>query len=199
MAALYQREWTQEYGCPDDHETEPIDGARYRITDTRTHGAVPERRYALAMVWQEKTDTTSGESLSIAKGDAFHLLKNPRRRAVVRYLLARDDQETVRMATVTEAVAAWEHDTTVERLTSKERQRVYIGLYQTHLPKLDAHGVIEYNSDRGWITPTPLLQVFAPYVTTGLPADDTESELTVTDDERTETSLAAAVSSIFHR
>ncbi len=104
---------------------------------------------------------------TIAKDTAFHLLQNGRRRAVLRMLIACGGDD-VSMREVAEHVAAWENDTTVPRLTSMERQRVYIALYQSHLPKLDDHGVIEYDRDRGTLRPTPLITVFEPYLDRGL-------------------------------
>jgi hypothetical protein len=101
--------------------------------------------------------------MTITKDTAFHLLQNSRRRAILRYLIERDD-DVYSMRTVTEQVAAWENDTTIAELTSDARQRVYIALYQSHLPKLDKAGVIEYNRNRGTLVPTPLLGVFEPYL-----------------------------------
>jgi len=48
-------------------------------------------------------------------------------------------------------------ETAIENLSSNERQRVYISLYQSHLPKLDNHGIVTYDKDRGWVEPTPLV------------------------------------------
>lgn len=84
--------------------------------------------------------------------EVYHLLQTKRRRLVLRYLRGREGP--IEMRDVAEQVAAWEHDTTVAELRSKQRQRVYIPLYQTHLPKLDEAGVIEYNQSRGVIEPT---------------------------------------------
>jgi len=39
----------------------------------------------------------------------------------------------------------------VQRLSSDQRKRVYIGLYQCHLPKMDDAGVIDFDKDRGEI------------------------------------------------
>lgn len=105
---------------------------------------------------------------TISKDDFFHLLRNARRRAILRYLAERDNRDPVTIRNVAEEVAAWEHDTTVRQLSSEQRQRVYIALYQTHLPKLNDHGVINYNGDRGTIEPAPLLTVFEPYLGNGL-------------------------------
>ncbi|WP_336036861.1 DUF7344 domain-containing protein [Halobacterium yunchengense] len=111
-------------------------------------------------------DLASEQRLSDDK--VFHLLQNRRRRAVIRYLRGTD--ETVSMRDIAEQVAAWEHDTSVAALDSDERQRVYIPLYQNHLPKLDDEGVIEYDQSRGTVKRTPV-------------ADQLERYLTLEDDE----------------
>jgi hypothetical protein len=95
----------------------------------------------------------SGEA-TLSKDDTFHILQNERRRRVLRYLSETDGP--VDMRDIAEQVAAWEHDTTVEQLTSDQRQRVYIALYQSHLPKLADFGVITYNRSRGVVERTPL-------------------------------------------
>jgi hypothetical protein len=104
----------------------------------------------------ETTSSDDGDATEppITEDQAFHLLQNERRRNVLRYL--QDKEGTVRMRDIAEQVAAWEHDTTLQALTSKERQRVYIPLYQSHLPKLDKEGIIEYNQSRGIVERTPL-------------------------------------------
>ncbi|EJN57461.1 hypothetical protein HSB1_41490 [Halogranum salarium B-1] len=96
----------------------------------------------------------------------FHLLQNARRRGVVRYLSERDDDEVYEMRDIAAQVAAWENEKPIAQLDSAERQRVYISLYQGHLPKLAEKGVIEYNQSRGRVEPTPLLAQLESYVTT---------------------------------
>lgn len=102
---------------------------------------------------------------TLEKDELFHLLKSERRRRALRYLLDADE-EPVRMRTLAEAVAAEEYDKTVEELHTDERQRVYITLYQSHLPQLDREGVIDYNQSRGQITTTPLIEEFEDYLET---------------------------------
>lgn len=41
-----------------------------------------------------------------------------------------------------EQVAAWEYATTVPELSSRQRQRVYVSLVQTHLPRMESEGVV---------------------------------------------------------
>lgn len=122
------------------------------------------------------TETTDG-SLSIAKDDLFHLLQNGRRRAALRYFAAQPEREEFDMRTLAEEIAAWENGIPVQQLDSDQRQRVYIALYQSHLPKLDDLGVIEYNQSRGTIEPTPLVDEVVQYLE---PASDDSGGMTVT-------------------
>ena len=94
------------------------------------------------------------EGSELSRDQIFHLLQNERRREVLRYL-RNADAERVRMRDVAEAIAAAEHDTSVDGLSSKQRQRVYVPLYQNHLPKLDAEGVLDYQQDRGIVERKP--------------------------------------------
>ncbi|AGB37253.1 DUF7344 domain-containing protein [Natronococcus occultus] len=110
------------------------------------------------------------EAVSLSDDDIFHILQTNRRRDAIRYLLEHD--EPVKMRDVAEYVAAIENDTTVAELSSTERQRVYIPLYQSHLPKLDSEGIIEYNKSRGVVRPTETLELFRPYLE--LPGTDAE-------------------------
>jgi hypothetical protein len=79
----------------------------------------------------------------------FEVLKNRRRRLVLEYL--RDAEDTVTIGELAEHIAAIENDTTVQQLNAQQRKRVYIGLYQCHLPKMDDAGVVDFNQDRGRI------------------------------------------------
>lgn len=89
---------------------------------------------------------TTAEAQPEQDYDIYELLSNKRRRYVVHYLKQRP-KETVAVNDVTEQVAAWENDKPVEQLNAQERKRVHISLYQSHLPKLDEEGVIEYDED----------------------------------------------------
>lgn len=85
-------------------------------------------------------------------GDAIEILSCARRRWAVEYLAEQPPDETVTISELSEYVAARENDCSVVDLSSKQRERVYISLYQTHLITLDP--IIEYNRDRGKIIPT---------------------------------------------
>lgn len=77
----------------------------------------------------------------------FDVLKNRRRRYALHYLRRADG--TVQLSELAEQVAAWENGITVDAISAAERKRVYTALYQSHLPKLDDAGIVDYNQNRG--------------------------------------------------
>jgi len=83
----------------------------------------------------------------LSQDEVFEVLKSPRRRYALYYL--RQEGGETELSELTEQVAAWENETTPAGLSTEQRKRVYISLYQTHLPKLDEAGVVEYDSDEG--------------------------------------------------
>jgi hypothetical protein len=79
----------------------------------------------------------------------FDILSSPRRRYVLYYLRTRDGP--VQLTDLAEEVAAWENNTDPPSITEQERKRVYVSLYQTHIPRLAEAGLIEYDKDSGQI------------------------------------------------
>jgi DNA-binding transcriptional ArsR family regulator len=77
----------------------------------------------------------------------FEILKNQRRREVIRYL--REHEQQVTLSDLAEHIAALENDTDVASITSSQRKRVYVGLYQCHLPKMADMGIVQFNQNRG--------------------------------------------------
>ncbi|MFH5802266.1 hypothetical protein [Haladaptatus sp. CMAA 1911] len=110
----------------------------------------------------------------LSKNKIFHLLQTPRRRYALQYLKEHDTP--VEMRDLAEQVAAWENETNVQALTSDERQRVYIPLYQSHLPKLDEEGIIEYNQSRGTVKRTKLADQLDQYLTIEIAETDNIAE-----------------------
>lgn len=135
----------------------------------------------------------------ISKDGAFHILQNPRRRAVLRYLLEHDEIGVFQMEEITREVAAWEHDTIIHGLTSDERQRVHIALYQTHLPTLDEYGVIEYDQSQGLVEPTDLIYALEPFLDEGL--HDADDHVTIPEEltESDKSGLTKTVTGLFQK
>jgi len=97
------------------------------------------------------TQTPAAEPDELPVDRVFELLKNQRRREVLRYL-EDAEEETVSLSDLAEHIAAIENDTTVQAISSSERKRVYVGLYQCHLPKMDDMNVVAFDQNRGTIS-----------------------------------------------
>jgi hypothetical protein len=95
----------------------------------------------------EETGDSRMESLPLDQ--VFGILKNQRRRYVLKYLY--EAEERVSLSEVAEQIAAWENDKDIRQISSSERKRVYVGLYQCHLPKMDGVDVVSFNKPRGVI------------------------------------------------
>jgi hypothetical protein len=89
----------------------------------------------------------------LSQDTAFDILSSPRRRYVLYYL--RQTDEPVDLTNLAEHVAAWENETDPDSLTDQQRKRVYVSLYQTHIPKLDDAGVVSYDGDAGTVELAP--------------------------------------------
>lgn len=98
----------------------------------------------------------------VAKDTLFDLLSSPRRRFILYYLHEVSRETTLQE--LADEVGAWEYDKAVEDLTRQESKRVYVSLYQTHIPKLAKSGIIEYDSDSGDIKLTDHVNEFGPYL-----------------------------------
>jgi hypothetical protein len=83
-----------------------------------------------------------------AVDDMFDILSNHRRRRVIQYTETNDDAVVGDLA---EHIAAIENKKPISSLSSQERKRVYIALYQSHLPKMAAANVIDYDKNRGTV------------------------------------------------
>ncbi len=86
----------------------------------------------------------------LSKDTIFSMLSNRRRRYVLYYLNRNPGPASLR--DLAERIAAWENDVEVANLDYKQRKRVYTSLHQTHLPKLDETGVVDYDRSAGTIT-----------------------------------------------
>lgn len=102
----------------------------------------------------------------------FEILKNERRRLVLEYIIS-SDEDRVTTGELAEHIAAYENDIPREELNAQQRKRVYIGLYQCHLPKMDDADIVEFNQDRGHAALGPNAEQLYPYLDTD---DDEESD-----------------------
>ena len=111
----------------------------------------------------DSAETPEEEGYDLPMDQVFEILKNSRRRQTLHYLRENDNQAT--LGELAEHIAAIENDTTVQAISSSQRKRVYVGLYQCHLPKMDDTGVVEFDQHRGTIELGPNAEQLQPYLT----------------------------------
>lgn len=91
--------------------------------------------------------TDDDEKETLSQSAAFRMLSCSRRRQVVHYLS--QQQRAVQLYDLSKQLAAWENDIPIEEVEYGQRMCTYTALRQSHLPKLDDEGVIEFDPDSG--------------------------------------------------
>lgn len=90
------------------------------------------------------------DSTLLSRDAAYEVLSNPRRRAIL-YLL-RTAGCPVEVTSLSATVAGWEQGTEPADLTSQQRKRVYVSMYQTHIPKLESVGLVTHEGEKVRVT-----------------------------------------------
>jgi hypothetical protein len=103
----------------------------------------------------------STDSESLDEDTVFDILSNRRRRQIIYYLQEHGGEAPLRE--VANAVAGWEEDETPDNVTEKQSRRVYVSLYQSHVPRLSEVGLIEQD-DTGVIRLTDRIRLLDPYL-----------------------------------
>lgn len=149
-------------------------GRRGRVPQTMTtdhHDPAPPRAPGPGEKGGEPGVAVEGdEPGSIPVGDRFAILKNWRRRAVLTYLDGHGGHAT--LGELAEVLGARENDVSRRELSSSERKRVYVGLYQCHLPRLNDVGVVDFDKRSGEVRLRPEADQLLPYVREEGPAGD---------------------------
>ena len=99
----------------------------------------------------------------LAAGDAYALLSNPRRRETVETLLKAGETE-LSLRDLSELVAT--RETGCAPAPRTHRASVYNALHQTHLPKLHALDIVDYDPNRKLVRPQPAVRSLSRYVDT---------------------------------
>jgi len=85
------------------------------------------------------------EPVSLTQHEIHELLSSDRRRVLLSALVVDQDGEAT-LSDMAEHVARVENGVEPDHpLTSTQRKRAYISLYQTHIPKLERYGVIDWD------------------------------------------------------
>lgn len=112
------------------------------------------------------------ETQSLPHDVAFDVLSNARRRFILRQL--QSEPSGLELGEIAAELAAVENGAPVEELSRQDRKRIYVSLYQTHIPKLEDVGIIDYDTETGLVRPTDRLDELALYF--NRTTDDTSYE-----------------------
>lgn len=99
----------------------------------------------------------------LSEDDLFDMLSNRRRRDVIDLLEGRT--QALELGTMATRIAARENEIEETAVSREERKRVYTALQQSHLPKMDAAGLIEFDKQKAVINPMPPLDAAGGYLT----------------------------------
>ena len=116
----------------------------------------------------QRTETGGGDSTDPRQTEAlpidiiFSVLQNQRRRLVLAAVEEQNGSTT--LSELAEHIASIENDKPSAALNAQERKRVYIGLYQCHLPKMADADAIQFDQHRGAIERGPKAEQFHEYL-----------------------------------
>ena len=116
----------------------------------------------MAVIGADEHRSSEQPARELSQEEIFDVLSSQRRRFILHYLLQNEGGGSLKHVVTT--VAAWENDTSPEELSSKLRTRAYTTIRQTHLPKMDEYGVVEYDPDSGDINLTPSGEILKQYL-----------------------------------
>ncbi|MCU4802368.1 hypothetical protein OB920_18485 [Halobacteria archaeon HArc-gm2] len=101
----------------------------------------------------EQIEAQYAGQLDVDLSLAYDLLQNRRRRWVIELLATADGgPKQLDLLGLSKEVAAGENEKPIPELTDTERKRVYVSLYQTHLPRLDQAGIVDFDHEQGTVT-----------------------------------------------
>lgn len=113
---------------------------------------------------------TVPSEVEIEPEEVFEILSNQRRLYALHYLKLSDDT-TVAFGDLVDHVTAWENGVSVEEVDQGDRKTIYTALRQSHLPKLEEAGIVEFDASTNQIELTETgvaVQLYLEYV----PSDD---------------------------
>ena len=111
---------------------------------------------------EEELTEEDGPPQSVPLDVVFGILKNERRRLVLEYMA--ETESGTSLSDLAEHIASIENEKPAAELGSQERKRVYVGLYQCHLPRMADSGAIDFDKNRGTVEPGPNIDQFYEYL-----------------------------------
>jgi len=115
----------------------------------------------------------------------YHVLRNPRRRCVIR-ILNEAQHQTFTTRELAREITSIEQGVPEEHATGEVYRNVYNSLSQTHLPTLSEADVIVYDSTRQTVSPDQYLELAALLLNNNTPTVEIFSTLCNTESESDE-------------
>lgn len=115
------------------------------------------------MITQGGRARPESDTTTLTTDVVFKTLSNQRRRYVLHYLKQQDSNGSVPIRALSEQLAAWENGVDRTAVNPKQRKRIYTALHQTHLPKMDQLGIVEYDRNRGTVSMANSMDQFDIY------------------------------------
>lgn len=137
-------------------------------TTNDIHNASIEELVEKSKYLSKDNDDEDSESKEDENGEInveyslFEALSSERRRTTI--LVLNEFGKSVNLSRLSDRISEIEFG----RYNSDERKRIYVGLYQTHLDKLDKAGIIDYNEKNKLITPNPIIEDISEFIKTGI-------------------------------
>jgi len=111
---------------------------------------------------ESAAQSSNGEPQQLSLNVIFDVLRNERRRLVMKAIEKENGQTT--LSDLAEHIGGIENDKPPNALNAQERKRVYVGLYQCHLPRMDDANAIEFDKNRGTVKRGPAADAFVAYL-----------------------------------
>lgn len=102
--------------------------------------------------------------------DAVLDLCSSKHRRIVLAVLA-EQRRTLTVSDLAKAVLKHNHHASLPEVSGETMARIEIALHHTHLPKLVAAGIVEYDGERHLVEPTEEFDEIEPYLSAILEAD----------------------------
>lgn len=125
----------------------------------------------------ERSHRKTERSDELSMDDAFDVLRNSRRRAVISCLDASDGELSVKELST--CVAAQEYGIAASELSSEQYKRVYTGLYQCHLGRMEELGVIDFDVEANTVRLQDVASHLEPYLKDGTDFSEVSLELVI--------------------
>lgn len=110
----------------------------------------------------DRGGSADGDPNQISTDEVFALLSNERRRHVLRFLSENGGE--IKLRELAAAIAAEENGVDPAEVTYTQRKRLYTSLYQSHLPRMERSGVVEYDRNSGLVTLSASADSFDAYL-----------------------------------